>query len=92
MNAFALPGGFFYANSVLIFAADSEAELAGVMAHEIGHVAACHSARQSTRANLMQIMTVPLVFVGGPAGFGVHEGAGLAVPLTFLHFSREFEA
>lgn len=91
VNALALPGGFFYTKSGLILAADGEAEPAGVMAPEIGHVAACHSARQSTRANLMQIITVPLVFVGGPAGYGVHEAA-LAVPLTFLHFSREFEA
>ena len=92
VNAFALPGGYFYVNSGLILAADNEAELAGVMAHEIGHVAACHSARQNTRANWTQIATVPLVFVGGPAAYGAYEGAGLAVPLTFLHFSREFEA
>jgi beta-barrel assembly-enhancing protease len=92
VNAFALPGGFFYVDSGLILAADSEAELAGVMAHEIGHVAACHAARQYTRANWGQIMAVPLVFVGGPARYGVYEGAGLAVPITFLQFSREFEA
>ena len=46
INAFALPGGFFYVNSGLILAADEEAELAGVMAHEIAHVAACHAARR----------------------------------------------
>lgn len=92
VNAFALPGGFFYVNSGLILAADNEAELAGVMAHEIGHVAACHSARENTRANVMEIMTIPLVFVPGAAAYGAYEGAGLAVPLTFLRFSREFEA
>jgi beta-barrel assembly-enhancing protease len=92
VNAFALPGGFFYVNSGLILAADSEAELAGVMAHEIGHVAACHAARENTRANWAEIMSVPLVFAGAPARYGVYEGSGLAVPLTFLHFSREFEA
>lgn len=93
VNAFALPGGFFYVNSGLILAADNEAELAGVMAHEIGHVAACHAARENTRASLMQMITVPLVIsTRGAAGYGVYEGAGLAVPLTFLHFSREFEA
>ena len=54
INAFALPGGFFYVNSGLILAADEEAELAGVMAHEIAHVAACHAARENTRGNLMQ--------------------------------------
>jgi beta-barrel assembly-enhancing protease len=92
INAFALPGGFFYVNSGLILAADEEAELAGVMAHEIGHVAACHAARENTRANLMQMMTIPLIFVGGPIGYAAYEGAGLAVPLTFLKFSRGFEA
>ncbi|HEX7894934.1 MAG TPA: M48 family metallopeptidase [Terriglobales bacterium] len=92
INAFALPGGFFYVNSGLILAADNEAELAGVMAHEIGHVAACHAAREQSRANLMQMMTIPLIFVGGPIGYAAYEGAGLAVPLTFLKFSRGFEA
>src|SRR5207244_13488922 len=90
INAFALPGGFFYVNSGLILAADEEAELAGVMAHEIGHVAACHAARENTRANLMQMMTIPLIFMGGPIGYAAYEGAGLAVPLTFLKFLRCF--
>src|SRR5436309_3123566 len=92
INAFALPGGFFYVNSGLILAADEEAELAGVMSHEIGHVAACHAARENTRGNLMQMMTIPLIFMGGPIGYAAYEGAGLAVPLTFLKFSRGFEA
>lgn len=92
INAFALPGGFFYVNSGLILAADEEAELAGVMAHEIGHVAACHAAREQTRGTLMQMMTIPLIFMGGPIGYAAYEGAGLAVPLTFLKFSRGFEA
>ena len=92
INAFALPGGFFYVNSGLILAADNEAELAGVMAHEIGHVAACHAARENTRGNIMQIATIPLIFLGGPIGYAAYEGAGLAVPLTFLKFSRGFEA
>ena len=92
INAFALPGGFFYVNSGVILAADEEAELAGVMAHEIGHVAACHAAREQSRGNLMQMMTIPLIFIGGPIGYAAYEGAGLAVPLTFLKFSRGFEA
>jgi beta-barrel assembly-enhancing protease len=92
INAFALPGGFFYVNSGLILAADEEAELAGVMAHEISHVAACHAARENTRGNIAQIMTIPLIFIGGPIGYAAYEGAGLAVPLTFLKFSRGFEA
>jgi predicted Zn-dependent protease len=92
INAFALPGGFFYVNSGLVLAADEEAELAGVMAHEIAHVAACHAAREQSRANLAQLATIPLIFVGGPIGYAAYEGAGLAVPLTFLKFSRGFEA
>jgi predicted Zn-dependent protease len=92
VNAFALPGGFFYVNSGLILMADEEAELAGVMAHEIAHVAACHAARENTRGNLMQMASIPLIFVGGAIGYAGYEAAGLALPLTFLHFSRGFEA
>ena len=92
INAFALPGGFFYVNSGLILAADEEAELAGVMAHEIGHVAACHAARENTRSNLLNLASIPLVLVGGPIGYAGYEAAGLALPVTFLHFSRGFEA
>ncbi len=91
INAFALPGGFFYVNSGLILAADEEAELAGVMAHEIAHVAACHAARENTRGNLMNIASIPLIFIGGPIGYAGYEAAGLALPLTFLKFSRGFE-
>src|SRR5205085_11468233 len=91
-NAFTLPGGYMYVNTGAILAADEESELAGVMAHEIGHVAACHAARENTRGNLMQMMTIPLIFIGGPIGYAAYEGAGLAVPLTFLRFSRGFEA
>jgi beta-barrel assembly-enhancing protease len=65
INAMALPGGFFYVNSGLILAADDEAELAGVMAHEIAHVAARHATRGATRSQLANIMTIPLIFVGG---------------------------
>src|SRR5213594_4408755 len=92
INAFALPGGFFYVNSGLILAADEEAELAGVMSHEIAHVAACHIARQMTRGTLAQLATVPLIFMGGWAGYGIYQGAGLAVPAAFMKFNRGFEA
>jgi beta-barrel assembly-enhancing protease len=92
INAFALPGGFFYVNSGLILAADEEAELAGVMAHEIAHVAACHAARENTRGNLMNLASIPLIFIGGPIGYAGYEAAGLALPMTFLKFSRGFEA
>jgi len=94
INAFALPGGFFYVNSGLILAADNEAELAGVMAHEIGHVAACHVAREQTRSNIVNLASIPLIFV--PGGWAVYEGAnaamGIGVPLAFMKFSRTFEA
>jgi beta-barrel assembly-enhancing protease len=92
VNAFALPGGFFYVNSGLILAADEEAELAGVMAHEISHVCARHGMRQMTRANIAQIATIPLIFVGGGIGYGIYEAAGLGLPLTFMKFQRNFEA
>ncbi len=92
VNAFALPGGFFYVNSGLILAADEEAELAGVMAHEIAHVAARHATRQITRAQWANIGTIPLIFVGGGIGYAVRSVAGLALPMTFLSFSRGFEA
>ena len=92
VNAFALPGGFFYVNSGLILAADEEAELAGVMAHEIAHVAARHATRQMTRGNWANIGTIPLIFVGGGIGYAARSLAGLALPMTFLSFSRGFEA
>src|SRR5437762_11801039 len=92
VNAFALPGGFFYVNSGLILAADNEAELAGVMAHEIAHVAACHIAREQTRGQLANLASIPLIFVGGGIGYAVQSAAGLALPVTFMKFSRGFEA
>jgi len=92
VNAMALPGGFFYVNSGLILAADEEAEMAGVMAHEIAHVSACHFGREMTRAQLLQIASIPAIFLGGWLGYGIYEGMGLGIPLTFLHFSRGFEA
>src|SRR5882724_5219400 len=92
VNAMALPGGFFYVNSGLILAADEEAEMAGVMAHEIAHVAACHYGREMTRANLLQMASIPFIFMGGAIGYAGYEAAGLGIPMTFLKFSRGFEA
>ena len=91
INAFALPGGFFFVNSGLVLNADEEAELAAVMAHEIAHVCAHHAARDMTRQNFAQIGAIPLIFIGGWAGFGAYEGASVLVPVTFISFSREFE-
>ena len=92
VNAFALPGGFFYVDSGLILAADNEAELAGVMAHEIAHVAACHAAREISRSQLMSLASIPLIFVGGGIGYAAESIAGLAAPLGFMKFSRGFES
>jgi len=92
INAFALPGGFFYVNSGLILAADDEAELAGVMAHEIAHVAARHATRQMTRAQMVNLGSIPLIFVGGWAGYAIRSAASFALPMTFLTFSRGFES
>jgi beta-barrel assembly-enhancing protease len=92
INAMALPGGFFYVNSGLILAADDEAELAGVMAHEIAHVAARHTTRQLTRAQFANYASLPLIFIGGGIGLAAREAAGIGLPVTFLKFSRSFEA
>jgi len=92
INAFALPGGFFYVNSGLILNADEEAELAGVMAHETAHVCAHHAVRQMTRMNYAQLGTIPLIFIGGWTGYGIYEAASIAIPITFMRFSREFES
>jgi hypothetical protein len=91
VNAFALPGGFFYVNSGLILAADNEAELAGVMAHEIAHVCARHATKNMTRAQIWNMASVPLIFIGGPVAYAISEVAGLAVPLGFLKFTRDAE-
>jgi predicted Zn-dependent protease len=92
VNAFALPGGFFFVNSGLILKADTEAELAGVMAHEIAHVAARHGTRQATRGQVAQLATIPLIFMGGWAGYGVRQAASVLLPVGFLQFSRAFES
>jgi predicted Zn-dependent protease len=93
VNAFALPGGFFYVNSGLLLRADSEAELAGVMAHEIAHVAARHGTKNATKGELAQLATIPLIMLGpgGWAGYGLYEGLQFAIPMGFLKFSRDAE-
>lgn len=91
VNAFALRGGFLFVNCGLILKADSEAELVSVMAHEIAHVAARHGTKQATRAAILNYATIPLVFMGGWAGYAVREAASVAVPLGFLQFSRAME-
>jgi hypothetical protein len=91
VNAFALPGGFFYVDSGLILAADTEAELAAVMAHEIAHVAARHATKNMTKQQIWNMASIPLMFIGGPAGYAIAEVASIAVPMGFLKFSRDAE-
>ncbi|MCW5978529.1 MAG: M48 family metalloprotease [Bryobacteraceae bacterium] len=91
VNAFALPGGFFFVNSGLLLKAETEAELAGVMAHELAHIAARHGTRQATRGEIINIASIPLIFMGGWSGYGIRQGASVLIPMGFLKFSRDFE-
>lgn len=92
-NAFALPGGYMFVNAGTILLADDESELAGVMAHEIGHVAACHAAREATRGTLAQLAMIPVVIMtGGIAGIGANQAANFGIPAVFSKFGRNFEA
>ncbi|HET8924412.1 MAG TPA: M48 family metallopeptidase [Candidatus Acidoferrum sp.] len=93
VNAFALPGGFFYVNSGLILRANEESELAGVMGHEIAHVCARHGTKNATKGELMQLASIPaMIFIPySMAGYAMYEGLNLAIPLTFLKFSRDAE-
>ncbi len=94
LNAFALPGGFLYVNSGLVLAADEEAEVAGVVAHEIAHVAARHWASQQTRGLLTQLALIPLIFtpMSYPVYMGAMQGLQIGIPLAFLKFNRGAEA
>ena len=93
INAFALPGGFFYVNSGLILRAQEESELAGVMSHEIAHVAARHGTCQMTKGDIMQIASIPaMIFIPYSwAGYALYQGLNFAIPMTFLKFSRDDE-
>jgi predicted Zn-dependent protease len=91
INAMALPGGFLYVNTGLIRAASEEAELAGVMAHEIAHIAARHSTEQVSKGRFFNFASLPLIFLGGPAGYTIRQAAGLMLPLQMLHFNRRAE-
>ncbi len=93
VNAFALPGGFFYVNSGLILRADEEAELAGVMGHEIAHVAARHGTKEATKGQIIEWASIPLIILGpgGWAGYGLYEGLNFAIPMSELKFSRDAE-
>ena len=92
LNAFALPGGFIFVHTGLMNAAETEAEMASAMAHEIAHVAARHMTRQACRAQIANIASTPLIFLGGWGGYAMRQAASMAIPMTFLTFSRGFEA
>jgi predicted Zn-dependent protease len=92
LNAFALPGGFIFVHTGLIHTAETEAEMASAMAHEIAHVAARHMTRQACRAQIAKIASIPLIMLGGLPGYVIRQSAGMAIPMTFLSFSRGFEA
>jgi len=93
INAFALPGGFFYVNSGLVLRADEESELAGVMAHEIAHVTARHGTKNATKGEIAQLAMIPLILLGpgGWAGYGIYQGLNFLIPLSYLKFSRDAE-
>ena len=94
INAFALPGGPMYVNRGMIEAARTEGEMAGVMAHELSHVALRHGTAQATKGQkyglLAGILGVGGAILGGPAGAAA-QIAGQGVGVYFLKFSREYE-
>lgn len=92
LNAFALPGGFIFVHTGLLVAAETEAEMASAVAHEVAHVAARHMTRQACRAQIANLATIPLIFLGGWPGYAIQQGAQAAIPMTFLSFSRGFES
>ena len=92
VNAFALPGGFFYVNKGLLLAADNEAELAGVMAHEIAHVAARHAVENQAKASLLEYAALGAsIFLGGIPGMIYQNTAGIGLLGIFMKFSRSAE-
>ncbi|MFQ5926367.1 MAG: M48 family metallopeptidase [Terriglobia bacterium] len=91
VNAVALPGGYLYVNTGLILAAQSEAELAGILAHEIAHVTARHAVERATKARVVNWLSLPLIFIGGSAAYTAYQILGIAGPLMFLKFSRGAE-
>jgi hypothetical protein len=92
VNAFALPGGFFFVNKGLILAADNESELAGVMAHEIAHVAARHAMENQGKMTAINYgLLATIIFGGGIASTVAQNAGGFGQMLGFLKFSRNAE-
>ncbi len=93
VNAFAFPGGYFYVNKGLILAAENEAELAGVMAHEISHVIARHATERMSKGQYLQLASIPALFVGGYwAQMGIQQALGLGLNLEMMGITRESES
>jgi predicted Zn-dependent protease len=93
LNAFALPGGFIFVHTGLLQMAETEAEFAGALSHEIAHVAARHMTKQATRSQLAQLLTLPAsILIGGWTGYAVRQGMGVGIPMTFLKMDRSFES
>jgi predicted Zn-dependent protease len=92
VNAFAFPGGYFYVNKGLVLAADNEAELAGVMAHEISHVTARHATQRMSKGQYLQLFSLPALFVGGYlAQMGIQNALGLGINLELMGITRDSE-
>jgi hypothetical protein len=104
VNAFALPGGFLFVQRGLLEAVDDEAELAGVLSHEMSHVAARHGHKLMKKATVSSIFyqsaqLAAIILTGGTAGIGTYYalqygfyGLGFAINLNLLGVSREYEA
>ena len=92
VNAFAFPGGYFYVNKGLLLAARNEAEMAGVMAHEISHVTARHATARMSKGQFLQLAAIPALFVGGYwAQMGIQNAMGLGINLELMGITRESE-
>ena len=91
-DSFSIPGGYVYITVGMVRETRNEAELAAILSHEIAHIACRHATRQMTRQQVVSLLAVPLLFVGGPVGFAIGEGFSLAYPLTMLKFTRNAES
>lgn len=91
-DSFSLPGGFVYITVGMVQETRTEAELAAILSHEVAHIACRHATRQMTKQQMYSLLSVPLLFMGGPIAFGIAEGVSLAYPFTMLKFTRNAES
>jgi predicted Zn-dependent protease len=84
----AIPGGFVYLNTGLIAALDNEAELAFVLAYQVAHIAARHGTENASKGELINFDSVPLIFMGSPGGFALHQASASLIPMQFLQMAR----